>query len=580
MSIAVRRRWTVAEKLGAGFGLALLVMLAVGVVSYHTIGIQVETAGRVARTQHIIAHLAELGSQVADIESGARGFVITFRESYLEPYYRGIDRVNSTMQELGNLTEGDPVKGRQFAELKSFIDARVALARRVVDVRRNQGFDAAVQLIQAGRGKQLMDEIDRRTGEMAGDEQNLLLQSEVHAQDSARRTFYSLVVGGALCILILSLAGVIIFRDMDHKKEAEKALQRANAELIQSLSKLEQHSLEISRLSEIGDFLHSCQTTDEAYRVIAQSIPRVIPGTSGALGIIHPSRNVVELAVAWGEPQLGESIFPPDDCWALRRGRMNYVEDTGSPLHCKHLGGAKPAGYLCVPLMAHGEALGLMHLQADRRPDAGELSSWMPEARQRLSATVGDQIALAVSNLKLREALRQQSVRDPLTGLFNRRYMEESLGLELRRAVRSSRPLSVLMLDLDHFKRFNDSLGHDAGDTMLKEFGTVLKGVIRQGDIACRYGGEEFVLILPEASLKVSRLRAERLRESVKHLNVQNRGQGLGNVTVSIGIAAFPEHGGDPDTLLKAADTALYSAKEAGRDRVTLAPIPEMSPNV
>jgi diguanylate cyclase (GGDEF)-like protein len=570
----------VAQKLGAGFGLALLVMLAVGVVSYHTIGVQVETAARVARTQHIIAHLAELGSQVDDIESGARGFVITLHESYLEPYYRGIYRINSTIQELGNLTEGDPVKGRRFAELKSFIDARVALAQQVVNVRRNQGLDAAVQLIQAGRGKQLMDEIDRRTEEMAGDEQNLLLQSEVHAQDSARRTFYSLVVGGALCILILSLAGVIIFRDMTQKKEAEQALQRANTELVQSLSKLEQHSLEISRLSEIGDLLHSCQTTDEAYRVIAQSIPRVIPDTSGALGLIDPSRNLVEQVVAWGEPQLGEPIFPPGDCWALRRGRMNYVEDTGSPLHCKHLGGAKPAGYLCVPLMAHGEALGLMHLQADRRHDAGELSSWMPEASQRLATTVGGQIALAVSNLRLREALRQQSVRDPLTGLFNRRYMEESLGLELRRAVRSSRPLSVLMLDLDHFKSFNDSFGHDAGDTMLREFGTVLKGVIRQGDIACRCGGEEFALILPDASLEVSRLRAERLRESVKHLSVQHRGQGLGNVTVSIGIAAFPEHGGDLDTLLKAADTALYSAKEAGRDRVTPASIPEMSPNI
>ncbi len=579
MNTAIRRRWTLEQKVGAGFGLALLIMLAVGIASYLTIGVQVKTAAQVVRTQHSIAHLVELGAQVNDIETGARGFVITFQESYLEPYDRGIDRINNTIRGLRDLMAEDPHMTRRLVDLRSLVDERIALAQRVVEARRNQGFDAAVRLIQTGRGRQIMDEIDRRIGEMQGDEENQLQQSEIAAQKSARRTFSTLVIGSALCVFILSIAGVILFRDMAQKRQAEHALQRANMDLVHSLSRLEQRSLEISRLSEVGDLLHSCQTTAEAYRVIAQSMPRVIPDTSGALGIISPSRNLVEVAVTWGEPQPGEPVFQPDECWALRRGRSNYVSDSASALHCGHVGEAKPAGYLCVPLMAHGEALGLMHLQAGPDHEGGETQAWMSDARRKLVGTVGDQIALSISNLRLRDALRQQSVRDPLTGLFNRRYLEESMELEMRRAVRNSRPLSVLMLDLDHFKRFNDSFGHDAGDTMLREFSTVLKGAVRGGDIACRYGGEEFALILPEASLEVSRARAERLRESVKHMNVHNRGQGLGNVTVSIGIAAFPEHGGDLETLLKAADSALYSAKGAGRDRVEVAPIPELSPN-
>jgi diguanylate cyclase (GGDEF)-like protein/PAS domain S-box-containing protein len=363
-----------------------------------------------------------------------------------------------------------------------------------------------------------------------------------------------------------------IFQDITRSKRAELELQRSNDVLLKSVTELEQRTREIARLGDMGDLLQSCQSVEEAYRVLAQSVPQIIAADGGALGITSPSRNLVEIVATWGSIDRGAQVFVPDDCWALRRGRINIVEDPDSALRCRHVETGADTAYVCVPLVAQGEALGILSLAFGGSPAESRLR--LTPARQRLIGTVADRIALAIANLKLRAALLHQSVRDPLTGLFNRRYMEESLERELRRASRSERPLGVLMLDLDHFKRFNDSFGHDAGDAMLREFSNMLRSNVRGGDIACRYGGEEFALILPEASLEITRQRADLLREKAKHLDVQHRGLSLGGITISVGVAGFPGNGDDSATILQAADTALYAAKTTGRDRVSVAPHP------
>jgi len=184
---------------------------------------------------------------------------------------------------------------------------------------------------------------------------------------------------------------------------------------------------------------------------------------------------------------------------------------------------------------------------------------------------VAEHVALALANLRLRESLRTQSIRDPLTGLFNRRYMEESLDREFRRAERRGAPVGVIMLDIDHFNHFNNTFGHQAGDTLLHALGELLRTRVRAEDIACRYGGEEFVLIMPEASLDITAERAEVLRQEARELRVQQHGQSLGAVTISFGVAAFPEHGPTAEAVIRAADIALYRAKHAGRDQVAKA---------
>jgi len=196
---------------------------------------------------------------------------------------------------------------------------------------------------------------------------------------------------------------------------------------------------------------------------------------------------------------------------------------------------------------------------------------WFTEAKQQLAQSASDSLTLALSNLKLRETLRQQSIRDPITGLFNRRYMEETLEREIHRAVRSKAPMGIIMADIDHFKHFNDTFGHEAGDAVLREFGACLVKQIRAEDVACRYGGEEFILIMPAAPLAVTAQRAERICETVKHLIVEAEGKNLGRLTASFGVAVFPDHCETGVALLAAADAALYRAKHEGRDRVVVA---------
>ncbi len=355
-----------------------------------------------------------------------------------------------------------------------------------------------------------------------------------------------------------------IARDITKRKKTEAALQEANQKLEAWVNELEQRTREMTLLNDMGDILRACLSTEEAYKVIVQVAQQIFPVKVGALYIISPSRNTVEATAVWGDTALAERAFSPPECWALRRGRTHSVEQPGSGLICRHIHQPLPYGYLCIPMMAQSEALGVLHLM---QPDNVK----MTEAKQRLAETMSEHIAMALSNLKLHETLRSQSIRDPLTGLFNRRFMEEALELEIRRAARNQRPLGMIMIDMDNFKLINDTYGHEAGDMLLKGLGVLLKSNIRAEDIACRYGGEEFTLILPEGTGGVTRQRAEFFRESIQRINMQYRGNPLGPITASMGVAVFPDHGRTSHDLIASADKALYRSKNAGRDRVTLA---------
>jgi diguanylate cyclase (GGDEF)-like protein len=225
--------------------------------------------------------------------------------------------------------------------------------------------------------------------------------------------------------------------------------------------------------------------------------------------------------------------------------------------------------------MVQGERLGVLHLQCDVRPRRRQrVSDFLhAEERKQLVHTAVEHIALAVANLRLQESLRLQSIRDPLTGLYNRRHMEESLHREIDRARRKNLPVGIIMIDVDHFKRFNDSAGHQAGDALLRALGRFLGDHVRSEDIACRYGGEEFILILPGATMSIAQHRAEQLRRGVEQeQRVRYHGAELPAVTVSVGVAVYPDCAATAEQVVKAADAALYAAKAAGRNQVVCAP--------
>jgi diguanylate cyclase (GGDEF)-like protein len=331
---------------------------------------------------------------------------------------------------------------------------------------------------------------------------------------------------------------------------------------------------EVNLLNQTSELLQACLTPEEAYAVIGQMVGQFFPEEGGAVLVIGASRDGVRSVAAWGAPMSkGRQSFALDECWALRRGRVYQVEDCRAAPLCQHLESPLPEAYLCVPLVAQGETLGVLHLRVRPLP-AGTPTPrvrGIPEPRRRLAVAVAEQFALALANLRLRETLRSQSIRDSLTGLFNRRYMEETLERELRRAEREGRALALVMLDVDRFKRVNDSHGHEAGDAVLAALGGLLRGICRAADVACRFGGEEFVLILPAAALPDARRRADEMRAAVRELQVTYEGRPLGPVRCSIGVAAFPDHGATVVNLLRAADAALYRAKREGRDQVVVA---------
>jgi diguanylate cyclase (GGDEF)-like protein/PAS domain S-box-containing protein len=356
--------------------------------------------------------------------------------------------------------------------------------------------------------------------------------------------------------------------DITDRKSAEEALRQANDRLVQSLVELEQRNRELVALTEMGDMLQSCASIQEAYAVVAAFAGKLFPDCSGALYMADPTLSWFDSVIAWGDKVADETPFSADMCWALRRGRIHSVSVSGNELDCQHVAQLGKQGYInyvCVPMQAQGEVIGLFHLRwkspAIHRPN------------DQLAATVAEQVSLSLSNLILRDNLRKQSIRDPLTGIFNRRYMEEAFTRELHRAARHQHPVGVIMLDVDHFKTINDTFGHAYGDNLLKALAKFLAKRLRGEDILCRYGGEEFIIILPETNLENSIRLAEKLRAEVQAIETELTIQPLEPTHLSLGVAAFPDHGRNVDELIKSADWALYQAKQKGRDQVMVAQI-------
>jgi diguanylate cyclase (GGDEF)-like protein/PAS domain S-box-containing protein len=365
-----------------------------------------------------------------------------------------------------------------------------------------------------------------------------------------------------------------IYKDISDELKASEKEKKNTESLGQLVEELRIRTTQMTLLNEMGDLLECCGSVKEACAVVSQYVQRLFPeGVSGALYLFKASRNVVEAAVQWGALGTSQLVFPLEACWALRRGNPHWSVPAHPGISCLHLPNISVVECLCVPMVGQEDTLGVLHLQfaAEGEVKAEFDSENLQDSRQRLATTVAGQVAFSLTSLRLRETLRDQSIRDPLTGLFNRRFMEESLNRELLRAARKRHSVALLFLDLDNFKHFNDAFGHDAGDLVLRSIAELFRRFFRSDDVCCRYGGEEFALILPESSADYAAIRANALRDEIKKLDLQYKDRALGTVSVSIGVAAFPEHGSTSEELLGAADRCLYESKGAGRDTVTVA---------
>lgn len=339
-------------------------------------------------------------------------------------------------------------------------------------------------------------------------------------------------------------------RDITQMKRAQEEMAATNRE--------------VQLLSQMSDLLQSCQSVHEAVPVIQASMEELFPRTCGHGYLVNALSPDLDRAFAWGDDVTEVESIRPTECWALRRTSVHAVNlsDRINP-PCHFLTG-ETRPYVCVPLLAQGQGVGLVHIIATEGVrDRARFTS--------LARSTGNSISLAIANIRLREHLQSLSTRDPLTGLYNRRFLEDGLARELGRAERTVQTGVVAMIDIDHFKRFNDEHGHEAGDAVLKSVATVLQG-FRQTDLPCRYGGEEFLVVLVDLTMEQALARMERLRQDIANVDVMHDGKPLPPITVSIGLASFPRSGQDVPALVKRADEALYRAKEAGRDRIEVAP--------
>ena len=354
------------------------------------------------------------------------------------------------------------------------------------------------------------------------------------------------------------IAGIVgISRDITERKRAEEVLRERNRELVM--------------LNHMGEVLQICRTEEEAYNVMADVVEQLFPGDSGCLYMLVFSQTLMKAVVRWGNPSPHSEDLRAEECWALQHDQVHVMRPSGTESLCPYLKDFPNTSCLCAPISVPGNMLGVLYLRLDQSIFDDPNSAHIFESKQMLITRVAEQCALFLSNLKLQRALRLKAIRDPLTGLYNRRYMEVSLKRETNRITNHNSRLGIIMLDIDHFKRFNDAYGHNAGDFALRELGAFLLSHTRGEDIACRYGGEEFLVIMSGATVETARKRAEELWSGIRELQILYQGKSL-SLTISAGVAVLPDHGPGINDVVNAADIALYQAKSEGRDRVIIAP--------
>lgn len=579
-------------------------LLAVTVQMHDNLG-WLDHSSRVLRTaNHALGSL-----RVA--ESGQRGFTLTHNPDFAHAVGPALAAARRDSAELVSLTTDNAEQNERSRQLQVLVNGRADTLEATANLARRGAFDQAREATAAGRGLELMQLVDAKVNDLLLDERALAADRMAAVEQLLRVTRWLVILGTPLTLLMLALVARSLIlrirrpvgamlavmgelgagqrharisgemgsreferlaggynamadelqRAVANQAEAAENLQAANAALSHNADTLRERGEVIEILGGMAHRMQAARTDDELAAIIRVFVPRVLPQIPGALFVHNNSRNLLVPTATWGGLESEQTGFAPEECWALRRGQSHYVDEPGSDIVCPHAG-AGADHYHCEPLLAGGEVIGVLYLK-------GTIGT---ENRFRL-AVLSENIASALVNHRLQRGLREQTIRDPLTGLFNRRYLEETLALEMARASRSSAPLTVVMCDIDHFKRFNDEFGHDAGDQVLQTVAAELRRRFRDGDVVCRFGGEEFVVIAPATDANVLSARVEEVRQAISLLTVRQGERALGSVTMSFGLATCaPGMDREGTALLKAADAALYAAKRDGRNRLVIDP--------
>jgi len=539
------------------FLMAAAILVAVGAWGIFSALRFIQDSRWVLQTATVMRHLDDVATLERRAVAAQRGYLLTNEDELREEFWEVKARVHLQVAELiGAVEDRDAVA--RARELQPMLERRMSLAARTLGIFERDGLDAAKAFIAGNGSRELDKQIRAQLDSIRDRELGLLAARRAALDRSANIWLLASALGIPLSLAMLALVNRLLVREnAERRRMAEES--RASAHGYRRLSN------DMSSLSRFAGMLQSCGSFEELLAITAQGFSILAPGVAGTVYLLRASRDHAEIAAQWGSHAAPGVEHPAlGDCWSVRRNRPYTCPDVRAGIACAHVRvpGEGTAATACLPLSAQGTLMGWIYLS---RGGSGPIEEY------EVVLQAAEQMSLALANLRLQQDLRNQSIRDPLTGIYNRRYLEESLAREISRCARRQLPLVVLMFDIDHFKAFNDTHGHPGGDALLAAFGRLLQSQCRPEDIPCRFGGEEFTLILPEASLELGEARARAILAATAQMVVPHQGVSLGRVTTSIGVAVLPLHGSTATALIAAADKALYRAKQEGRNRACVA---------
>ena len=579
------------------YGATILLTFASGAIMLVASNVQDRERYAVAQRELLDQASSKSAAEVTALSSKAREYVITGELTALDIYRREAVGLRSVEERVRSIED----IGANQDEINSLADAM-----RVADLLQEEQQEAikARQQGDVDRARSILFGIDyeRQLDRVVADVERFQYRldqrtdSEVAAAVGVSKLwkiFSETVLGITgllfLCVLYFVfkrrvLRPVVKLSDVINRLAAQDYAVELPAyndideigDMAQSIRVFRENGLERQRLEEersadlaqrsllsrMTQRMQECETMHQLERVIESFVPKIAPSLAGRLYLFDEGKNLLVEAGSWLAPLHSLAEFSPMACWALQRGELHRPKGRDPDVTCDHLDGTGAnIDSICLPLIVQRTTLGLLYLEP--RSDLSESSPDFPEPYLKM---LSENVGLAVGNLRLRDTLRALAMADPVTGLANRRQLETVLDSRLMEANRTNQTISCIMLDVDHFKRFNDQFGHDAGDTVLRAVGDLLKQSARDTD-AFRYGGEEFLLLMPNVSIEHAAQRAEEVRLKISGLQIEYAGHELGAITASFGVASAPDH--CPfGKLVRTADALLLRAKEAGRNRV------------
>ena len=554
INFRVRERWSglnsaVALLIAAALGAVVFTIFA-GLLVYSNTRSLIAASEWVHHTEKVIASLQQASLLTERIDYRIRLFELSKNEEQLNRARASANQLETVAVHLKMLVADNDYQSGNIGPLEQC--SRQLTSTTVEFTGPSTAFDAQLQ------------QCHQVIGLMLDHEQSLLLERNKGSQRSSFTSIGTEIAFVALSLLTLVVLFGFLLRDAVLRQRLGRQTALSNEQLARTVAAMEDRALESKMLTSARDELQLCVDLLQVYQSCVNSFSRLLAGTSGTLCMINNSRQLVEVVSAWGESKVDE-FLTPESCCGLRSGQARWRRPGISEIHCTHFSGSFPDRYLCMPIVAHGNTLGVLYVQCDQEDSVPRVEARMDGLRQLVQLT-----GMAIATLNLRTKLENQSIRDSLTGLFNRHFMQISLDRELARAARRKQMLAIFMLDLDHFKRFNDTYGHAAGDAALKTIAEIFRSSVRTEDIACRYGGEEFTIMLPDVTPQAAYERAEAIRRAVMNVRLPFQGEMLSSFSISIGVALYPKDAESADVLLSRADQALYRAKRSGRNRVVV----------